>query len=38
MIKRVRKKFFQCDEMFAEIENCVGLGYRWAKPTGAGAG
>jgi two-component system response regulator ChvI len=38
MIKRVRKKFLQCDETFAEIENCVGLGYRWAEPTGAGAG
>jgi two-component system response regulator ChvI len=35
-IKRMRKKFLQCDETFAEIENFVGLGYRWANPTGAG--
>jgi hypothetical protein len=24
------------DETFAEIENFVGLGYRWANPTVAG--
>jgi two-component system, OmpR family, response regulator ChvI len=36
MIKRIRKKFLQCDETFAEIHNFVGLGYRWANPTGAG--
>jgi two-component system response regulator ChvI len=36
IIKRIRKKFLQCDETFAEIENFVGLGYRWATPTGAG--
>ena len=35
-IKRIRKKFLECDETFAEIENFVGLGYRWANPTGAG--
>jgi two-component system response regulator ChvI len=35
-IKRIRKKFLQCDETFAEIENFVGLGYRWTNPTGAG--
>ena len=35
-IKRIRKKFLECDEAFAEIENFVGLGYRWANPTGAG--
>ena len=36
IIKRIRKKFLQCDETFAEIENFAGLGYRWANPTGAG--
>jgi two-component system response regulator ChvI len=36
IIKRIRKKFLQCDETFAEIENFVGLGYRWTNPTGAG--
>jgi two-component system response regulator ChvI len=36
LIKRIRKKFLQCDETFAEIDNFVGLGYRWAKATGAG--
>ena len=36
IIRRIRKKFLQCDETFAEIENFVGLGYRWANPTGAG--
>jgi two-component system response regulator ChvI len=36
IIKRIRKKFLQCDETFAEIDNFVGLGYRWANPTGAG--
>ena len=35
-IKRIRKKFVQCDETFAEIENFMGLGYRWTSPTGAG--
>ena len=36
VIRRIRKKFLQCDETFAEIENFVGLGYRWANPTAAG--
>jgi two-component system response regulator ChvI len=36
IIKRIRKKFLQCDETFAEIKNFAGLGYRWANPTGAG--
>jgi len=36
IIKRMRKKFLQCDETFAEIENFVGLGYRLANLTGAG--
>jgi two-component system response regulator ChvI len=36
IIKRLRKKFLRHDETFAEIENFVGLGYRWAKPTSAG--
>jgi two-component system, OmpR family, response regulator ChvI len=36
LIKRIRKKLLQCDETFAEIENFVGLGYRWTNPTGAG--
>jgi two-component system response regulator ChvI len=36
IIKRIRKKFLQHGETFAEIENFVGFGYRWAKPTGAG--
>src|SRR6266851_215569 len=36
IIKRIRKKFLECDEAFAEIENFVSLGYRWANPTGAG--
>jgi two-component system response regulator ChvI len=35
-IKRIRKKFLQCDETFAEIKNFAALGYRWASPTGAG--
>src|SRR5450631_259031 len=35
IIKRIRKKFLQCDDTFAEIENFVGLGYRWANLTGA---
>jgi two-component system response regulator ChvI len=35
IIKRIRKKFLEYDEAFAEIENFVGLGYRWATPTGA---
>ena len=35
-IKRIRKKFLQCDETFAEIKNFAGLGYCWASPTGAG--
>ena len=33
IIRRIRKKFLQCDETFAEIDNFVGLGYRWAKTT-----
>ena len=36
MIRHVRRKFIQCDETFAEIENFMGLGYRWATQTGAG--
>jgi two-component system response regulator ChvI len=36
IIKRIRKKFLECDEAFAEIENFVGLGYRWAKPPTLG--
>ena len=36
MIKRIRRKFLQGDETFAEIENFIGLGYRWATPAGAG--
>jgi two-component system, OmpR family, response regulator ChvI len=35
-IKRIRKKFLHCDEAFAEIENFVGFGYRWASSTNAG--
>jgi two-component system, OmpR family, response regulator ChvI len=31
IMRRIRKKFLQCDETFAEIENFVGLGYRWAR-------
>jgi len=38
IIKRIRKKFLQCDENFAEIENVKGLAYRWTNQTGAGAG
>jgi two-component system, OmpR family, response regulator ChvI len=30
-IKRIRKKFLHCDQTFAEIENFVGFGYRWAQ-------
>jgi two-component system response regulator ChvI len=33
MIRRIRRKFLQCDETFAKLENFVGLGYRWANPT-----
>ena len=36
IIRRIRKKFLQCDETFAEIDNFVGLGYRWAKTTTPG--
>ena len=36
IIKRIRKKFLQCDETFAEIENFMGLGYRWANTTDPG--
>src|ERR1700730_11011497 len=36
IIRRIRKKFLQCDETFAGIENFVGRGYLWANPTGAG--
>src|SRR5258708_4439694 len=36
IIKRIRKKFLQCDSTFAEVENFVGLGYRSANLTGAG--
>jgi two-component system response regulator ChvI len=36
IIKRIRKKFLQCDETFAEIENFIGLGYRWANTTDPG--
>ena len=32
-IRRIRKKFLQCDETFAQLENFVGLGYRWTDPT-----
>jgi two-component system, OmpR family, response regulator ChvI len=35
-IRRIRKKFLQCDETFAENENFVGLGYRWANAKAAG--
>src|SRR5450631_1271227 len=35
IIKRIRKKFLQCDDTFAEIDNVVGFGYRWANLTGA---
>jgi two-component system response regulator ChvI len=35
IIRRIRKKFLQCDETFAAIENFVGLGYRWANPNAA---
>jgi two-component system response regulator ChvI len=34
IIKRIRKKILQCDETFAEIENFMGLGYRWAAGVG----
>jgi two-component system response regulator ChvI len=34
IIRRMRKKFLQCDETFAEIDNFVGLGYRWANVAG----
>ena len=36
IIKRIRKKFLQWDQSFAEIENLIGLGYRWANSTAAG--
>jgi two-component system response regulator ChvI len=36
VVRRIRKKFLQCDETFAEIDNFVGLGYRWANPTTSG--
>jgi len=36
MIRHVRRKFIQCDETFAEIENFMGLGYRWTNTTDPG--
>jgi two-component system response regulator ChvI len=33
MIRRLRKKFIQCDKTFAHIQNFVGLGYRWGTPA-----
>jgi two-component system response regulator ChvI len=33
IIRRIRRKFLQYDETFAQLENFVGLGYRWANPT-----
>jgi two-component system response regulator ChvI len=36
IIKRIRKKFLQWDQSFTEIENFIGLGYRWANSTAAG--
>jgi two-component system, OmpR family, response regulator ChvI len=36
IIKRIRKKFLQHDETFAEIENFIGFGYRWANTTDPG--
>ena len=36
VIRRIRKKFLQCDKTFAEIDNFVGLGYRWAKAPTSG--
>jgi two-component system, OmpR family, response regulator ChvI len=35
-IRHIRKKFLQCDETFDEIQNFVGLGYRWANANAAG--
>jgi two-component system response regulator ChvI len=31
-VKRIRKKFRECDPVFEEIENYVALGYRWRPP------
>jgi two-component system, OmpR family, response regulator ChvI len=36
IIRRIRKKFLQHDETFDEINNFVGLGYRWANPADPG--
>jgi two-component system response regulator ChvI len=36
IIKKIRKKFLQCDESFDDIDNFVSLGYRWVNPTAAG--
>jgi two-component system, OmpR family, response regulator ChvI len=33
VIKRIRKKFRECDPAFLEIENYTGFGYRWKKPV-----
>ena len=33
MIRHIRRKFLRCDETFAELDNLVGLGYRWTNPT-----
>lgn len=33
MISRIRRKFLRCDETFAQLDNLVGLGYRWTNPT-----
>jgi DNA-binding response OmpR family regulator len=30
-IKRIRKKFLECDENFTALESVYGLGYRWSK-------
>ena len=33
MIRHIRRKFLRCDETFTQLDNLVGLGYRWTKPT-----
>jgi two-component system response regulator ChvI len=34
IIRCIRRKFLQCDETFAQLENFVGFGYRWAAREG----
>jgi two-component system response regulator ChvI len=34
-IRRIRRKFLECDPTFDEISNYMGVGYCWGKPAGS---